>query len=57
MTADEVAKDIQRVIRNHPEELDVTNDSSHMLITFPPFFLALLAFPFSGSKLATKLYS
>ena len=26
VTADEVAKDIQRVVRNHPEELGVENE-------------------------------
>ena len=42
VTADEVAKDIQRVVRNHPEELEVENEQSLGQIKFPPFFLGVL---------------
>jgi hypothetical protein len=55
VTADEVAQEIQRVVRNHPEELGAEQEYILALAKFPPFFLALFAFPFSDSRLATKL--
>ena len=54
VTADEVVKDIQPVVRNHPEELGVEQEESPGLAKFSSLFLAILAFPFSGSRLATE---
>ena len=51
VTADEVAKDIQCVVRNHPEKLGGARVNPG-LAKLLPFFLA---FPVSGGGLGTKL--
>ena len=54
-TADEETKNIQRLARNYLEELGVENEQNPRLAKYPPFFLALLAFPFSTGRFATTL--
>ena len=54
MTADEVAKEIQRFVRNQPEELGDGAGVNPRFGHTSAFFLALLAFPLSGGRLATK---